>query len=754
MKKSGINLFKGIFLLNLLCLSSTSFAQVFTYFNPEVTGPNGLIPNPWAGGLTAPQFSEIDLNNDGNMDLYYFDKDGFVHEFYINDGIPGVLSYKYDPSYGSNFPECESWVHLEDLSGDGVLDLMTFTDEIGVSGIKMYEGSINSDGEYEFEAITNSEDEYPFLVFNYQNSEVNIYSTKEDYPEFVDADYDGDIDILNFGSDGSYVKMYENVTDEDSDQLEFVLGDFCWGGFKEGSLNQIISLNLTDSTGCVNCLTNDDNPNQNPVHPGSTLCAFDEDGDGDLDLLIGDVTNRYIVFTRNGGSLTNEWMTESDSIYPSYDVSAYISEFPVAFHQDFDSDGNQDLMITNFNQNGVENYDLTWFYRNLGSDDDPEFSLESESSFTDLMLDFGSVSSPTFFDYNADGLKDILIGTEGYYLENGYDPRLILMINTGTPSEPSFEIADSDFLNIQNFTSDKNFAPTFGDLDNDGDLDLLVGQKSGELIYFENTAGEGNTCSFANPETGWKGIDIGQNSSPFIFDVDVDGDMDLLIGERSGNVNLIRNIGTPANFECNTDLTFELNNPFLGGVSAVGQSGGIVGNSSPYMLWVDGNLELFLGAQSGHLYRFTDVWDNLEQGATFTDISNLVQLPHNGFNRKIAFANLNDDNLLEFVSGNRRGGLSLYGTDLEEFMTIDNTNNHSFVDLGISVYPNPTRKELYVSLGDDYKFEMLRVYDSAGRLVLTSMDSNVDCSTLKTGIYILEVSAENGLRGFSKFVRQ
>ena len=242
-------------------------------------------------------------------------------------------------------------------------------------------------------------------------------------------------------------------------------------------------------------------------------------------------------------------MTEQDPTYPSYDVPVYISPFPVAFYQDFDNDGAKDLLATNFNDNGVENYNMTWFYKNLVSDDDPTFELQSETIFTDQMLDFGTFAAPVFLDYNADGLMDLLVGTRGLFVQNDDEASLILLENVGSESEPAFEVVDRDYLNIGNYTDDYNLAPSVGDMDGDEDLDILIGTNTGDLIYVENTAGPDQSMEFAAPIPAWKNLDVGQNSNPFIIDLDRDGDMDLVIGERPGNLNFIRNIGSSEGFE-------------------------------------------------------------------------------------------------------------------------------------------------------------------------------------------------------------
>ena len=53
---------------------------------------------------------------------------------------------------------------------------------------------------------------------------------------------------------------------------------------------------------------------------------------------------------------------------------------------------------------------------------------------------------------------------------------------------PKFDLITNDFQNISSLNIEKGLYPCFADLDNDGDNDMLLGDFSGNLHYFENTS--------------------------------------------------------------------------------------------------------------------------------------------------------------------------------------------------------------------------------------------------------------------------
>jgi uncharacterized protein (DUF2141 family) len=188
----------------------------------------------------------------------------------------------------------------------------------------------------------------------------------------------------------------------------------------------------------------------------------DLDGDGVPDLVMGTWRDR-IAWWRNLGSVAApEWVLADSGL-----VTITRGSNAVPTVGDLDGDGDLDLVVGE--SSGAIN-----LYRNVGTRTAPAFELVSD---TFLGIDVGRRSAPTLVDLDGDGRLDLLIGSE--------DGELQFWRRVGGMEELHFE-RDTDFL----VTSDAYAAPAVGDLDGDGDLDLIVGAVSGGLRYFEGTAGD------------------------------------------------------------------------------------------------------------------------------------------------------------------------------------------------------------------------------------------------------------------------
>ena len=159
-----------------------------------VTTAKDTLSMPWAGGMNAVRFSEIDLNLDGSLDIIAFEKHGNRILPFLRQGDRLVFA----PQYIHRFPKLHDWAIFHDYNQDGKADIFTY----GLAGITVYK-NISQDT-LAFELLTDQ------LTAQYYDGPVNIYASPDDYPVIADVDGDGHTDILNFWVLGKYVHFLRN----------------------------------------------------------------------------------------------------------------------------------------------------------------------------------------------------------------------------------------------------------------------------------------------------------------------------------------------------------------------------------------------------------------------------------------------------------------------------------------------------------------------------------------------------------------
>lgn len=709
-----------IIVLALLLSCFQSSAQQFFHQSQDlIISKNGTnLVNPWAGGANVPQLSAIDLNKDGILDLIIFDKNGDQINCFINNGTQGEVDYHYAPEYNALFPPLEDWVLLRDYNCDGKMDI--FTSENGA--IRLYK-NVNSTDELSFELIGT-------ILTDRGSGPTNLYVSSVDIPHIGDLDFDGDLDILTFSIIGSNVEWHKNNSIEKygiCDSLDFTLADFCWGDFSENFSDNSVTLN--------DCGKSQSSNPKEAKHSGSTVTALDLNDDSYFELLLGDVTFDNMVMLENSASTENALMVSQDVNFPSYNTSINLTKFPAAYFLDLNNDDQKDLIITPNGNNVSHNYENIWFYENDSPNDEVHLNLVQTNVLLDEMIEVGSGAHPVFFDYNKDSLMDLIVANYGYYITGGnFNSQLALYKNIGTLTEPKFEWITDDYGGLGLLNFENNIIPTFGDIDNDGDQDMLLGDSDGKLHLMTNIEINGEANFFMN-SVNYFDIDVGSFASPFLVDLDRDGDLDLIIGSRQGQIFHYENQGDASEGD------FVLINDTLGNINLTDPIYNTA-YTTPTIIDSEDGYELFVGTEKGHLYHYKDLDDNLE--GSFQLVTDSMQLYSKSIKTAPALYDLNNDGWNDMLIGLYTGGVHLlFGADLNEFSTTE------LKIKSLNVYPNPSKGEFTIS--STKLVSSIYVYSLSGKEVLRNYNSSTfNLSGLTAGLYFVKALFEDETIQYTK----
>jgi hypothetical protein len=556
------------------------------------------IATPFLGGLDVPRPQLLDIDGDGDLDLFVQERSGEI-KFFERVGDDWV--WRTDRFEDVDVGE---WYRFVDLDRDGLWDLLG---ESRYSLIRAWRntGTANSprltlvadtlldaDGEALFadrQNILNLVDidcnNRLDLFVGRVSGSIDRYEAEpglgsNGLPRFrkVTENWEG-IEIIGDGAQpgapmprgssrhGANTMAFGDI-DGDGDQ------DLLWGDFFEPGL-----LLITNDGDCPH-FSFRGTPRPFPVGAPVNTTGYnapapgDVDGDGLLDVVIGviggafgpsrsSVDNLYLLRQESPG----EWRTVTSRLIPMIDVGS--ESTPTL--GDIDGDGDLDLLIGNRIDPGNNKVANIFWYENVGTATEPSFvergTLPGPHEFQ---------SAPVLVDLDGDGLLDLVVGS--------WRDQVQFWRNTGTAGAPAWTLADTALVTI---TRGSNTTPALADIDGDGLLDLVIGESTGQVNLYRNV-GTRTQPSFELVSDNFQAIDVGRRSAPLLADLSGDGKPDLLIGSEEGELRLWINRSTPGEFRFEADADFVLlTDPYA--APAAGDLDG------------DGDLDLIVGTLSGGL---------------------------------------------------------------------------------------------------------------------------------------------------------
>jgi len=448
---------KSTLLLSLLLLSPfILFSQLdFQQSNEiEVVENGDILTHAWSGAVNSGQLSMIDLNGDGQEDVFLFDRTTGRFMTYLKVGAGVGTTYALTFDYQDDFPPVRDWVLLRDFNCDGLKDVFTYTP----GGIRVWKNT-STDSEMSWE-LANS---LLKTFYDVQGNpfETNLFVSNEDIPSIDDHDGDGDLDIITFEINGSTIQYHQNRAIENGqcDSLDMALANHCYGSIGEDAQSPTIYIGqeFIDGEFCgFNVIDPQDRPdNINPPssglrHAGSTICTFDYDGNGKKDLLIGDISSQEMALISifDNGEQPDTALTVELG-FPQEDLPIAMRIFHGAFYEDIDHDGVSDLVVSPANRFECEDDQGMWYYKNVGEEDHANFDFVQNDFLQTDMIDLGTVANPILADVDTDGLIDLIIGNRGRYSESGeFVDEMRYYRNVGTSTSPSFSLISDDFAGV------------------------------------------------------------------------------------------------------------------------------------------------------------------------------------------------------------------------------------------------------------------------------------------------------------------
>ena len=290
---------------------------------------------------------------------------------------------------------------------------------------------------------------------------------------------------------------------------------------------------------------------------------------------------------------------------------------------DMDNDGDLDYLSGEYTYGGF-GYGLGFHYQeNIGSATNPVFANPvinpfGLTSYTPPTPNFGIWQFHNLIDLDNDGDYDILSNVvKMHYPTYAITSDFVYYENIGTPSNPQF-IAPS--LNQFGLSSNNNINyTTFGDIDSDGDADILgfnfdYNTYTSNFQFIENI-GSASVPNFATPQLNVFGIPSGVFAYIKLEDIDSDGDLDIMFTEEdyySTNFGYLENTGTALAPQYNPPPTI---NPF--GLSFSNWQGGGIPNFKDFD--GDGDNDLIVGTDDDFISYFENM--GIQQPVTYECIN-------------------------------------------------------------------------------------------------------------------------------------
>ncbi len=475
--------------------ATTTFPPVYQHqiYPFEVHDAEGaLVDHPFLGGLNLPRPQLVDIDGDGDLDLFLQELTGQLMHF-ENIGSAKEPAFVWRTNRYSGLDVGE-WYRFVDLDQDGDLDLLG---ELPYAYVRLF----RNDG-------TPEVPDFGTVIDSLRDASGEpLFADRQNIPSLIDVDCDGLLDLFVGRLDGT-VHHYESVGDDAQGipRMQLITERF-------------EDIEIVAQFGSL--------------HGANALTFHDVDNDGDPDLFWGDFFEAGVLLIRNTGTCAAPNLRNEPEVFPEANP-VLTSGYNATYFADVDADGDHDFFV------GV----LGGAFRPARTAVHNFYFLESADGGYELrtrqfvaQIDVGADSYPTFADLDGDGDQDLLLSNK-IDQEDAGTGHIYHFENRSEAGQVALHLKGR--LPLEGYHS---FAPALQDLDGDGDLDMVAGTWNDGLRYFRND-GDRRTYRFTEVEAQSFKLTRGSYARPALVDIDADGDYDLFVGEASGELNFYRNDGT------------------------------------------------------------------------------------------------------------------------------------------------------------------------------------------------------------------
>jgi hypothetical protein len=455
------------------------------------------------GGVGSNSPTLVDIDGDGDLDLFVSGEDRLATtelHFFRNDGsaVVPVWTHVTARYFGDNSRHPE----FADLDGDGDYDCVLSPWPRESRGFIYYENTGSAS--------------VPAWTLRTMDMLGDGRTSDGENFALVDNDGDDDLDlffIVTWEEDGEWftsIAFYENT----------------------GSISAPMWTFVTDTYADIIC--------RGAWYDCFISIAFtDIDDDDDPDLFLGEL-NRIRHYRNDGTASAPVWTFVTDS-YGGISIPYYAGpgSFTLTFG-DLDGSGTIDMVVHAFGW-------LTSF-KNVGTPANASWELWVDGM---LPMDFYSFANPALADIDNDGDLDLFLGLGS--ISGVDDAHFVLLRNDGSSITPLWTYVTGDYGGVDSDWESGAKAPTFVDIDGDGDLDLFIGAgyffgwQDARLYFYENI-GTPAAAAFTQITNTYLGIAVpGAQAAPAFADIDGDGDQDLFVAISSGGqgqIHFYRNDGS------------------------------------------------------------------------------------------------------------------------------------------------------------------------------------------------------------------